>query len=115
MSDAKADAIVEMNMRAVPAPPLPACLRTPAAAEARLQMVKMSAAVLPGMLEAGNGAIVNIGSAAGSCADPFYSVRKAGRVASAPDACSYPEPLLYRSTLAPRLLSRNFRSRWRLR
>eukprot|EP01051_Picozoa_sp_SAG22_P010072 SAG22_NODE_882_length_6687_cov_5.782332_6_plen_351_part_00 len=50
---AKLDAICEVNMRA---------------------MVKLSKLVLPGMLAADNGAIVNIGSAAGSIADPLYSV-----------------------------------------
>lgn len=53
LSDAKLDAILEVNMRS---------------------MVKLTSLVLPGMLEANSGAIINIGSAAGSIADPLYSV-----------------------------------------
>ena len=49
----RVDAIIEMNMRA---------------------MVKVTQLVLPGMLEQKRGAIVNIGSAAGSIPDPLYSV-----------------------------------------
>ena len=49
----KVDAIIEVNIRA---------------------MVKVSQLVLKGMLKEKRGAIINIGSAAGSCADPLYSV-----------------------------------------
>lgn len=43
-------------------------------------MVKMTRIVLPGMKERKKGAIVNIGSFAGSTTDPFYSIYSGSKV-----------------------------------
>lgn len=43
-------------------------------------MVKMTRIVLPGMVSRKKGAIVNIGSFAGSTTDPFYSVYSGSKV-----------------------------------
>ena len=53
LPDDRIDSMCEMNMRA---------------------MIKVTKLVLPGMLEKKKGAIVNIGSAAGTIPDPLYSV-----------------------------------------
>jgi 17beta-estradiol 17-dehydrogenase / very-long-chain 3-oxoacyl-CoA reductase len=43
-------------------------------------MVKMTRIVLPGMKERKKGAIINIGSFAGSTTDPFYSIYSGSKV-----------------------------------
>mmetsp|Transcript_15062 Transcript_15062/g.29693 ORF Transcript_15062/g.29693 Transcript_15062/m.29693 type:complete len:313 (-) Transcript_15062:13-951(-) len=53
LSDEKIEALIEVNNRS---------------------MVKMTRIVLPGMVSRRKGAIINIGSFAGSTTDPFYSV-----------------------------------------
>ena len=53
-------------------------------------MVKMTRIVLPGMKERKKGAIINIGSFAGSTTDPFYSIYSGSKV------CKRVECLLFR-------------------